>query len=213
MIKKLITYILNFSCRNEPTHHLPRTIIFNPRDRFRSPQSMVVSGFRISRFQLRYPIQVNPSLRTTKIFPKLIFSRPENTIFTGLEVTEDRIFLAMPRLRVGVPATLATIPRKSPAGSSPPLRPYPDWSFHGAGTGNNNCSGLISVYRIRLDSCNRLWVSIFFREKAFESSLYSMIGFRFGDHDLHRRFHASLQSEIVNHRSGHRYRRQTSHLS
>ncbi|KAI4456330.1 protein yellow-related [Holotrichia oblita] len=84
--------------------------------------------------------------------------RPENTVFTGLEVTEDRIFLAMPRLRVGVPATLATIPRKTSPGSSPPLRPYPDWSFHGAGTGNNNCSGLISVYRIRMDSCNRLWV-------------------------------------------------------
>lgn len=65
----------------------------------------------------------------------------------------------MPRLRIGVPATLTTIPRKTPPGSSPVLTPYPDWSYHGVGGGNNNCSGLISVYRIKTDSCNRLWVT------------------------------------------------------
>ncbi|XP_066258336.1 dopaminechrome tautomerase [Euwallacea similis] len=87
--------------------------------------------------------------------------RLENTIFTGLEVTPDRIFLAMPRLRAGNPATLATIPRHTPSGSSPQLKPYPDWSFHGAGLGLDNstvCAGLVSVYRIRMDSCGRLWV-------------------------------------------------------
>ncbi|KAG5883602.1 hypothetical protein JTB14_025176 [Gonioctena quinquepunctata] len=82
----------------------------------------------------------------------------ENTVFTGLEVTDDRIFLAMPRLRAGVPATLATIPRNTPPKSSPVLRAYPDWSMHGSVRGDVNCSGLISIYRMRLDSCNRLWV-------------------------------------------------------
>ncbi|XP_022917061.2 dopaminechrome tautomerase [Onthophagus taurus] len=94
-------------------------------------------------------------------FPNYEFAskyRPENSVFTGLEVTEDRIFLATPRLRAGVAATLATIPRRTPPGSSPVLKAYPDWSFHSAGNDNNNCSGLISVYRIRRDSCNRLWV-------------------------------------------------------
>ncbi|XP_076259558.1 L-dopachrome tautomerase yellow-e [Rhynchophorus ferrugineus] len=87
--------------------------------------------------------------------------RPENTIFTGLELTDDRIFIAMPRLRAGIPATLATIPRNTPAGSSPQPQPYPDWSYHGAGLGLDNettCAGLVSVYRMRVDSCNRLWV-------------------------------------------------------
>ncbi|XP_044759116.1 major royal jelly protein 1-like [Coccinella septempunctata] len=85
--------------------------------------------------------------------------RPENTVFTGLEITRDRYFLAMPRLRSGVPATLATIPRNTPPGSSPILQAYPDWSFHSAGTGNvSSCSELVSVYRIRQDSCDRLWV-------------------------------------------------------
>ncbi|XP_060523187.1 uncharacterized protein LOC132700084 [Cylas formicarius] len=87
--------------------------------------------------------------------------RPENTVFTGLEITPTRIFIATPRLRAGIPATLSTIPRNSPPGSSPRPQPYPDWSYHTVGLGSDNstaCSGLISVYRMRLDSCNRLWV-------------------------------------------------------
>ncbi|XP_018570738.1 protein yellow-like [Anoplophora glabripennis] len=84
--------------------------------------------------------------------------RLENTVFTGFEVTSNRIFLATPRLRVGVPATLSTIPRNTPPGSSPVLQAFPDWSMHGAVRGDVNCTGLISVYRIRADSCNRLWV-------------------------------------------------------
>lgn len=88
-------------------------------------------------------------------------SRLENTLFTGLEVSRDRIFLAMPRLRAGVPATLASIPRVARPGSSPILRAYPNWNAHVSMRGRNNCTGLISVYRMRIDSCNRLWVSYF----------------------------------------------------
>lgn len=48
---------------------------------------------------------------------------PENTVFTGMEVGWGRIFLALPRLRVGVPATLAWIPRhRGDELSSPVLR-------------------------------------------------------------------------------------------
>ncbi|XP_077301270.1 dopaminechrome tautomerase-like [Arctopsyche grandis] len=84
--------------------------------------------------------------------------RPENTVLTGLDIGYDRLFVAAPRLRPGVPATMATISRNTPAGSSPVLEAFPDWSWHDAGIGQFNCSGLISVYRIRSDRCNRLWV-------------------------------------------------------
>ncbi|CAH1163531.1 unnamed protein product [Phaedon cochleariae] len=84
--------------------------------------------------------------------------RPENAVFTGLEVTDDRLFISIPRLRPGVAATLTSIPRNTPRGASPVLQAYPDWSAHGAVRGQYNCSGLISVYRSRTDSCNRLWV-------------------------------------------------------
>uniref|UniRef100_A0AAG5CNI6 Yellow-e n=1 Tax=Anopheles atroparvus TaxID=41427 RepID=A0AAG5CNI6_ANOAO len=86
------------------------------------------------------------------------FYNPENIVATGLEVGHDRIFIATPRLFSGVPATLSAIPRGS-VGDSPTLQAFPSWSHHRAGTNEYNCSdiGLVSVYRIRIDSCNRLW--------------------------------------------------------
>ncbi|XP_026752252.1 protein yellow-like [Galleria mellonella] len=84
--------------------------------------------------------------------------QPENTVPTGLEIGWDKIYLGIPRLRAGVPATMAWVPRSLPPGVSPVLQAYPDWSWHTAGRGDINCTGLVSVYRIRADRCNRLWV-------------------------------------------------------
>lgn len=83
---------------------------------------------------------------------------PHNSAPTGLEIGWDRLYIAIPRLRSGVPATLAWVPRSLPAGVSPILQAYPSWSWHSAGRGDINCTGLISVYRMRADRCNRLWV-------------------------------------------------------
>ncbi|XP_049278211.1 major royal jelly protein 1 isoform X2 [Anopheles funestus] len=86
------------------------------------------------------------------------FYNPENVVATGLEVGYDRIFVATPRLFSGVPATVSSIPRGT-NGDSPVLQAYPDWTHHRAATKEYNCSdiGLVSVYRLRIDSCNRLW--------------------------------------------------------
>uniref|UniRef100_A0A182NE21 Bee-milk protein n=1 Tax=Anopheles dirus TaxID=7168 RepID=A0A182NE21_9DIPT len=86
------------------------------------------------------------------------FYNPENIVATGIEVGYDRIFIATPRLFSGVPATLSSISRDS-HGDSPTLHAFPSWSHHRAGTKEYNCTeiGLVSVYRIRIDSCNRLW--------------------------------------------------------
>ncbi|KAK0168150.1 hypothetical protein PV327_001978 [Microctonus hyperodae] len=84
--------------------------------------------------------------------------RPENVVPTGIEAADHRIFIATPRLRAGVPATLSTIPRNLPSINNPRLEPYPSWEWHSVGRDDFNCSGLISVYRTRVDHCNRLWV-------------------------------------------------------
>lgn len=86
------------------------------------------------------------------------YFNPEQVVATGVDVAYDRLIVATPRLFSGVPATLSTIARNDKAGS-PVLQAYPDWSFHAAGTRSYNCSdlGLVSVYRMRIDSCNRLW--------------------------------------------------------
>lgn len=78
---------------------------------------------------------------------------------TGIEIIPDRVFVATPRLRPGVPAVLSWFPRSNRPGRDIPMEPYPDWSYHSAGQEDYNCSGLISVYRTRIDSCNRLWVN------------------------------------------------------
>ncbi|RVE54207.1 hypothetical protein evm_001034 [Chilo suppressalis] len=82
---------------------------------------------------------------------------PENVLPLGLEVWGSRIWVTLPSWRRGVPATLATIPRDGGL-TSPPLRPYPDWSYHRAYSKDDNCSSLTSVFRVNADSCGRLWV-------------------------------------------------------
>ena len=42
---------------------------------------------------------------------------PENNLFTGIEVYWDRIFLALPNLKAGVPATLSWLPRPEQPGA------------------------------------------------------------------------------------------------
>lgn len=101
---------------------------------------------------------------------------PEQIVTTGLEIGNSRIFLATPRLFSGVPATISAISRDG-TGDSPVLmvsdiktssslrlqswkfQAYPNWSHHTAGLKQYNCSniGLVSVYRLKIDSCNRLW--------------------------------------------------------
>lgn len=55
----------------------------------------------------------------------------------------------------GIPATLNYIPLQGGTPSSPRLIPYPDWPSNELG----NCErGLSTVYRIKVDECDRLWV-------------------------------------------------------
>lgn len=87
------------------------------------------------------------------------FYNPNNVLITGIAVTKDRIFVATPKLFSGVSSTVSWVP-KGPIGDSPLLQAYPDWSFSNTARTNFNCSDLIltSVYRLRIDSCNRLWL-------------------------------------------------------
>ncbi|KAG8327163.1 hypothetical protein J6590_024547 [Homalodisca vitripennis] len=78
---------------------------------------------------------------------------PENNLPLGIEVWKDRVFISVPRWKVGVPATL-TVVSKNDLSPSPILNPYPSWAWHQSG----NCNGLTSVFRMKADECGRLWV-------------------------------------------------------
>jgi hypothetical protein len=58
--------------------------------------------------------------------------------------------------RENAPITLAWTPRTAQQTIDAPLIPFPDlsWQFGH----RNNCTGLVSVFRTRLDRCGRLWV-------------------------------------------------------
>lgn len=91
-------------------------------------------------------------------YPNLQQYDPTRTPPTSFDVSWDRVFLAVPRIFAGAPATVAVVPRR--AGDSPKLSAYPDWGWHAdAASGDpGNCTGLVNVFRMRIDKCDRLWI-------------------------------------------------------
>lgn len=81
---------------------------------------------------------------------------PENALPVGIELWGDKMFVSVPRWMPGIPATLNYIPMGiHTITKSPRLMPYPDWQSNELG----NCEkGMNTVYRIKADKCNRLWV-------------------------------------------------------
>ncbi|KAJ8704962.1 hypothetical protein PYW08_012282 [Mythimna loreyi] len=72
-----------------------------------------------------------------------------NNIPIGFEVYHDKVFITVPRRRYGIPSTLNYVDLKSSKSSSPLLKPYPD---------ANSITNFVSVYRPRVDACERLWM-------------------------------------------------------
>ncbi|XP_075972270.1 protein yellow-like [Anticarsia gemmatalis] len=80
---------------------------------------------------------------------------PENALPVGIERWRNKLFVSVPRWKEGIPATLNYIPLDEPYTPSPKLNPYPSF----AGNELGNCqTGLNTVYRIKADKCDRLWV-------------------------------------------------------
>lgn len=81
---------------------------------------------------------------------------PENVAPLGIAVSNDRIFVTTPRWNDGIPASLSTIQLPAYV-QSPALEPYPNWAAH-TSTTNPDCTRLLSVYRMAIDECGRLFV-------------------------------------------------------
>ncbi|XP_036329160.1 protein yellow-like [Rhagoletis pomonella] len=81
--------------------------------------------------------------------------RPDNVIPFGLEVYRSRMYVALPRWRDGVPASLAYFDLDDKSTKSPSLIPFPNWEAHSLSEPDPE---LVSPFRIRTDRCGRLWV-------------------------------------------------------
>lgn len=77
----------------------------------------------------------------------------KNAIATRSVIYKDEVFVAIPRLRSGVVATLVTTPLKKNVCKAT-LTPYPCWSMQEEG----NCDSLQSVVDLFLDPQDLLWV-------------------------------------------------------
>ncbi|XP_043485045.1 protein yellow-like [Leptopilina heterotoma] len=92
---------------------------------------------------------------------------PENNIITGIKLWRDQLYLSVPRLKSGVPATLtmiSSIPEQRPIETesglqnlnivSPKLKPFPNWRMQRLG----DCEALQSVQSMEIDPMGRMWL-------------------------------------------------------
>lgn len=80
----------------------------------------------------------------------------------GTNRYKDRIFVTVPRRRLGIPATLNYVNLNCENHHNVPLVPYPSWELNALNgqrpedpTDVN--TPIVSVYRTATDACNRLW--------------------------------------------------------
>lgn len=104
--------------------------------------------YRWKEVDFVYP---SPKARLSALASKAFI--PHNNLPLGVEITQEKVFVTLPRWKPGVPCTLAVIDRND-QDPSPRLRPFPSWKWHQLG----KCDGITSVFRMSLDSCGRLWV-------------------------------------------------------
>uniref|UniRef100_A0A8D9ERL0 Protein yellow n=1 Tax=Cacopsylla melanoneura TaxID=428564 RepID=A0A8D9ERL0_9HEMI len=84
---------------------------------------------------------------------------PENNLPVGIELWQNKLFVTVPRWEDGVPSTLNYIPVDSATTMSPNLIPYPSWEANQVPSqAQDQCDTLTTTYRIKADSCDRLWV-------------------------------------------------------
>lgn len=105
-------------------------------------------SFKISGAKLAFPCDStkNIYLSTGRYIQK-------NIIGTRFQIYKDNVIVALPRLRDGVPFTLAWFSLKS-KDTRATLLPYPCWSIQEEG----NCDGIQSAVDIVLDQSETLWV-------------------------------------------------------
>lgn len=74
-----------------------------------------------------------------------------------------KTFTTIPRFTEGIPVTLGTISGRKSANGNPIITPYPNWSYQRTitkPTPPNVCNPdrIVSVFRVKIDECGRLWV-------------------------------------------------------
>lgn len=75
----------------------------------------------------------------------------------GANVWKNKLFITVPRRRSGIPSSLNYVPLNSKVRHNVPLIPYPNWQINLYPPQGTTLDNFISIYRIAIDPCDRLW--------------------------------------------------------
>lgn len=81
---------------------------------------------------------------------------PEHNHISGVKQFEDYLYITVPRMKNGVPATLTRIPYnpKDSVNTAPLLEPYPSWEINVEG----DCNSLQNVQNVEIDTKGYLYI-------------------------------------------------------
>ncbi|CAH3910649.1 protein yellow-like [Pieris brassicae] len=79
---------------------------------------------------------------------------PKNVLISGINFYGDNLYMTLPRMLNGVPATLAMIPAFQNETTAPKLKPFPSWSQNKLG----DCAALQFVQNIEIDRNSIMWI-------------------------------------------------------
>ncbi|KAJ8687047.1 hypothetical protein QAD02_022841 [Eretmocerus hayati] len=117
------------------------------------PESIKAAANLETAYQWRYIDYVWPSEDVKQDAIATGAYNYTNIMPMDVDVAKDgRVFITALNFP-GVPARLGVVTNQQ-GESGPLIQPYPNW----ASTDLNNCDSIIDVYRVAIDSCNRLWV-------------------------------------------------------
>ncbi|KAB0796208.1 hypothetical protein PPYR_10269 [Photinus pyralis] len=115
----------------------------------KKPSEKFEVEFQWSYINFTWPSTMDYHYATTNV--KYI---PENNAMAGIKYYNNRMYIALPRLRKGTPVTLAFLPMNSKSTTNPLLRPYPSWEMNV----RKNCSALQNVQSMEIDRFGVMWV-------------------------------------------------------
>lgn len=105
-------------------------------------------SYRLNGAELAFPCDA-----TKNIFLQTGRYVPKNVIATRMQIFKEDAIIALPRLKHGVPYTLAKMSLKT-KGFKASLQPFPCWNIQEEG----NCEALQNVVDLVLDPLDILWV-------------------------------------------------------
>ncbi|XP_045771530.1 protein yellow-like [Maniola jurtina] len=118
-----------------------------PRPPQHPEQFRVIYEWRTIDFEWESPGDRESYLNTSRYIP-------QNVLISGINFYKDNIFLTLPRMLNGVPATLAYIPAFQNDTTSPKLKPFPSWKDNTVG----DCYALQFVQNIEIDRNGIMWI-------------------------------------------------------